>query len=112
MSLEDSKEITTVQINQLINFIKSIEMNNYDPEQFHEARKMIATVVEELSVLEHKLVSSLKNEEEIVTIIFNIPLELKKRFKARTSSNGVEMTAVLLTFIEKYLKEEEQKEGK
>ncbi len=54
----------------------------------------------------------LMKQEEIVTIGINIPLELKRKFKTRTSSNGVEMTGVLLTFIEKYLKEEEQKEDK
>lgn len=109
MSLEDSKEITTVQINQLINFIKSIEMNNYDPKQFYEARKMIATVVEELSVLEHKLVSSLKNEEKIDRVCINMPYALKKRFHTYAVSNGTSMTDILVPLIEKYLKEKEQK---
>jgi vacuolar-type H+-ATPase subunit H len=112
MSLDDSKEITTVQINQLINFIKRIEANNYYPEQFNDARKTIATIVEELSVLEHKLVSSLKNEEEMSNINILISANLKKRLKTIAISNNTTVTDILLSYIEKYLKMEDQKDGK
>jgi hypothetical protein len=56
MSLEDRSEIAITKLSQLINFIKTVEKDNYcDPEQFSDAQKIISTLVEELDILRYKL---------------------------------------------------------
>jgi predicted DNA-binding protein len=43
---------------------------------------------------------------------FLIPADLKKRLKMNATSNNTTSTDIILTLIEKYLKMEEQKDGK
>mgnify|MGYP003390471289 CR=1 FL=1 len=43
---------------------------------------------------------------------FLIPADLKKRLKMNATSNNTTSTDIILTLIEKYLKTEEQKDGK
>lgn len=54
----------------------------------------------------------LQQKEEMGRLVINIPLKLKKRLEMRSVLNSMKMTEVLLRLIEKYLNEEDKKEGK
>ena len=50
--------------------------------------------------------------EEMTRFGFRIPDELKERLQRNALSNKTTSTDIILTLIEKYLKMEEQKDGK
>jgi hypothetical protein len=53
MSIEDRSEIAVAKLMQVMNFIKTVERDNYcDPEQFFNARKTLKLLMKEV---EHKL---------------------------------------------------------
>jgi hypothetical protein len=54
----------------------------------------------------------LMQEEEMAKFGFWIPANLKKRLKMNATSNNTTSTDIILTLIEKYLKMEDQKDGK
>ncbi len=56
MSLEDRNEIVTSRLNQLLSFIKRIEVNSYcDLEQFVDAQQALKSLINELYILGYKM---------------------------------------------------------
>lgn len=57
-------------------------------------------------------IKQLQPEIKDVKLTINIPPQLRREFKMMAARNNVDMTEILISFIEKYLNEEEKKEDK
>jgi hypothetical protein len=57
-------------------------------------------------------IKQLQPEIKDVKLTINIPPQLRREFKMMAARNNIDMTEILISFIEKYLKEEDKKEGK
>lgn len=56
MSLEDRSEIAVAKLMQVMNFIKTIERDNYcDPEQLSDALNTLEILIKEAGILKYKL---------------------------------------------------------